>query len=116
MTIRVIDAGNLSPARSQAIYHGVAHAWTDSTPDTILLVTPDRPYFCIGYHQDLDRELDADFCARHGIPVVRRELGGGAVYLDRNQLFVQWVMARDLLPAAIEESFRRFAAPLIATY
>jgi lipoate-protein ligase A len=40
---------------SQTIYHAIAHAMDGSTPNTIALVSPDRPYVCIGYHQNWRR-------------------------------------------------------------
>ena len=35
---------------------------TADGPDTIILIAPDRPYVCIGYHQDLAAEVDLDYC------------------------------------------------------
>ena len=116
MVIRLIEAGTVSALRSQTIYHGLAYARTDATPDTVVLATPGEPYVCIGFHQDVEREVDLEFCRRRGLPVLRRETGGGAVYLDRDQLFVQWVMGPASLPARIEERFALFARPLVATY
>ena len=116
MTVRLIEAGVVSPLRSQTIYHGLARAWTPDTPDTVVLATPASPYVCVGFHQDIEREVDVGFCARHEIPVLRRELGGGAVYLDGDQLFVQWIMNPDRLPARIDARFERFTRPIIDVY
>lgn len=116
MAIRFIDAGLVPHLRSQSLYHGLAYAWTDATPDTVVLATPADPYVCIGFHQDLEHELDIAFCREQGLPIVRRETGGGAVYLDRDQLFVQWIMAGTRLPARIETRFELFARPLVGTY
>ncbi|MHB8345096.1 MAG: lipoate--protein ligase family protein, partial [Ferrimicrobium sp.] len=85
-------------------------------PDSILLVTPSEPYVCVGYHQDAAREVDLDACRRRGLPVIRREVGGGAVYLDPDQTFVQWIMDPAHLPAAVIDRFAWFARPLVATY
>ncbi len=114
--IRLLDLGLVSPIRSQTIYHAVGHAMTAETPDTIILVAPDHPYVCIGYHQDLEREVDLDYCRAHGLPVARREVGGGAVYLDAGQLFVQWVFHRQALPASLDERFALYIRPLVETY
>lgn len=113
---RLIDAGTVSHLRSQTIYHGLARARKDGSPDTIILAVPARPYVCVGFHQDLEQEIDLDFCRDRGLPVLRRETGGGAVYLDRNQLFVQWVMDPASLPPRIEHRFELFARPLVETY
>ncbi len=114
--VRLLDLGLVPPIRSQTIYHAVGHAMTADSPDTIILVTPDHPYVCIGYHQDLEREVDLGYCREHSLPVSRREVGGGAVYLDEGQLFSQWIFHRPALPASLEERFALYIRPLVETY
>lgn len=114
--IRILDLGLVSPLRSQAIYHGVAHALKPETPDTIILVGPTDPYVCIGYHQELEKEVDVEYCRQRGLPIYRREVGGGAVYLDRGQIFTQWIFHRDRLPAALAERFALYIKPIVDTY
>lgn len=114
--IRLLDLGLVPPIRSQTIYHAVGHAMTTDSPDTIILVSPDHPYVCIGYHQDLEREVDLNYCQAHDLPVARREVGGGAVYLDEGQLFAQWVFHRDALPRSLEAKFELYIRPLVETY
>jgi lipoate-protein ligase A len=129
--IRLLDLGLVPPIRSQTIYHAIGHAMTPAlsqrdasqsgvegadSPDTIILVAPERPYVCIGYHQDLEREVDLNYCRDHHLPVARREVGGGAVYLDAGQLFVQWIFHRAALPADLEMKFALYIRPLVETY
>ncbi len=114
--IRLLDLGYVSPIHSQTVYHAVGHAMTPETPDTIILVSPDAPYVCIGFHQDLEKEVDLDYCAEHKLPVYRREVGGGAVYLDQAQLFSQWAFQGGHLPAELEPRFELYARPLVETY
>ncbi len=116
MAIRLVDLGTVSYLRSQSVYHGVAYAYCDKTPDTIILVSPREPYVCLGFHQEVDKEIDLDFCHQHSLPILRREVGGGAVYLDHNQLFTQWVMRPGRLPWRLERRFELFARPLVNTY
>jgi len=85
MRVRLLDLGAVPYLESQTIYHAVAHAMDEGDPDTISLMTPDRPYVCIGFHQEMDKEIDLDYCRAQAIPVLRREVGGGAVYLDGGQ-------------------------------
>jgi lipoate---protein ligase len=116
LPIRLLDLGSVSPIRSQTIYHAVGYALGPDGPDTIMLVSPDAPYVSVGRHQDAGREVDLDYCAAHGYPVVRREVGGGAVYLDGNQLFTQWIFQASHLPATVEARFRLYIETLVRTY
>lgn len=114
--IRVMDLGAVESVRSQSIYHAVARALDDESPDTIIMVTGRDPYVSIGFHQDLHSEVDVDYCRRHGLTVVRREVGGGAVYLDENQVFTQWVFHNRSLPDDLTAQFALYVEPLVATY
>jgi lipoate---protein ligase len=114
--IRLVDLGNVPSIRSQSIYHAVGYALGPGTPDTILLVSPDAPYVSIGRHQDVEHEVDLGYCHEQGLSVIRREVGGGAVYLDRDQLFTQWVFQPEHLPATVQERFVIYAETLVRTY
>jgi lipoate-protein ligase A len=114
--LRLLELGTVAPARSQACYHAAAYVLDEGTPDTVILVSPSDPYVCIGFHQEVDREVDRAYCREHGLPVLRREVGGGAVYLDRDQVFVQWVFHPASLPAEVEARFRLYIEPLVRTY
>ncbi|MFQ5537383.1 MAG: lipoate--protein ligase family protein [Gemmatimonadota bacterium] len=114
--IRLVDCGSVPALRSQTVFHAVAYAQTPETPDTILLVEPSEPYVSIGFHQDAEREVDLERCRELGLPVLRREIGGGAVYLDGNQLFCQWIFHQGRLPATLENRFALYVRPLVDAY
>jgi ferredoxin len=95
---------------------GVGYAMKPGTPDTIILAGPTDPYVCIGYHQELEKEVDVDYCREHGLPIYRREVGGGAVYLDQGQVFTQWIFHGHNLPASLDERFALYIRPLVDTY
>ena len=116
MNIRFIDAGMVSGLRSQSIYHGLGYAQQPDTPNTIVLVTPESPYLCIGFFQDPEIELDMNYCRSKQLPVIRRETGGGTVYIDNEQLFVQWIFQQSSLPRRVDKRFELFVEPLIETY
>lgn len=84
----------------------------------LILCYPATPYVCLGLHDDLDQELDTEYCKQKGIPVLRRETGGGPVYLDRNQIFFQLVLNRSnpLLPLRRVHFFETFLRPAISVY
>ncbi len=115
-TIRLLYMEGVSPLRSQTVYHAVGYAMKGNTPNTIILVSPNAPYVCVGYHQDLLKEVDLEYCLEQKLPVFRREVGGGAVYLDEGQLFTQWIFHAEDLPASLEERFKLYIDPLVATY
>ena len=106
--------GTVSWLESQALYHGIAAALTAETPDTLVLVRPDAPHFCVGYHQDAALVLDLDVCRELGAAVVRRRLGGGAVYLDRQQLYYQCVFHKDRVPARVDALYAHCLGPPVA--
>ncbi len=89
--LRILNLGLVSWLDSQAIYHAVATGMTLESADTIIICRPKSPYFCIGYHQNVEHVLDARMRTELGYPVVRRRLGGGVTYLDNQQLFYQSV-------------------------
>lgn len=116
MSLRFIDAGMVSGPRSQSIYHGLGYAQQIETPNTIVLATPETPYMCIGFFQDVANELDINYCKDNNLPIIRRETGGGAVYIDSGQLFVQWIFQQDGLPRRVDKRFELFIKPLVETY
>lgn len=99
---------------SQALYHAAAHLGREA----LFILRPATPYVCIGYHQDAQKEIDLEFAAQNGIPVFRREVGGGAVYLDGQQLFFQFMFRQDnpIVPASVADFYSKFLQPVIATF
>jgi lipoate-protein ligase A len=99
---------------SQLLYHALPRLGREG----LILLSPGSPYLCIGYFQDADQDVDLAFCDEHGIPVFRREVGGGAVYLDGEQLFWQLVIHKDnpLVPAGKDAFYRQFLQPPIEAY
>ncbi len=110
MSCRVIDGGMVSWLDSQVIYHAVASAMSGTNEPTLTLVNPSKPYICIGYHQELEKEVDVDYCRENGLPITRRQVGGGAVYLDENQLFWHIIVPRSQAPYRIEDVYTRYLA------
>ena len=114
--IRLLYMEGVSPLRSQTVYHAVAYAMKEDTPNTIIMVSPNAPYVCIGYHQDMQKEVDLEYVQANGLTVLRREVGGGAVFLDNGQLFTQWIFHKNDLPSSLEERFKLYIDPLVQTY
>lgn len=109
--VRLLDLGAVPPLRSQALYHGLAEAMDADSPDTIAILRPASPYFCVGYHQSPRAELDLAWCRENGYPVIQRRIGGGTVYLDADQLFYQCIFHRSRAPFDVASIYRRFLTP-----
>lgn len=76
-SIRLLDLGLVPPIRLQTIYHAVGYALDEGRPDTLILVAPTEPYVCQGFHQELDKEIDLEFCRTHGLPAMRADADPG---------------------------------------
>jgi len=115
---RLLDLGKAEPYKAQTFYEAVAEAVDrGSSPNTLILVQPASPYACIGYHQDLEKEIDLEFTEAHGLPVIRRSQGGGATYLDGGQVFYQTV-SRDsaVLPRGVDRLFEKALSVTVEGY
>lgn len=99
---------------SQLLYHALPRLGREG----LNLLSPGSPYVCIGYFQDVEQEVDVAYCRENDIPIFRREVGGGAVYLDGEQLFYQLIVHKDnpLAPASKEAFYRKFLQPPIEAY
>ena len=101
--------------RSQLLYHTQPRLGREG----LNLLAPATPYVCIGLFQDAEQEVDLAYCGENDIPVFRREVGGGAVFLDGEQLFFQLVIHREnpLVPDGGKLAFyRKFLEAPIQAY
>ncbi|GAB4351843.1 MAG: lipoate protein ligase C-terminal domain-containing protein [Oricola sp.] len=116
MRLRVLDFGTVPALRSQAVYHGIAKTITETSDPVLIMVSPETPYVCVGMHQEISKEVDTDFCKAAGLPVYRRHVGGGAVYLDENQWFTHFVYPRKKAPEFASNLYPMFIEPVVRTY
>jgi lipoate-protein ligase A len=112
--LELFNLGKVPWLETQLIYHALAELGREA----LTLVSPATPYVCIGFHQDAEQEVDLDFCKKNNIPVFRRNLGGGAVYLDGNQLFFHLILHRDnsAIPQGKISFYKKFLQPVINVY
>jgi lipoate-protein ligase A len=112
--MKLFEFDTLSGQGSMTIFHAIAREGIES----LCLVSPQTPIISLGYFQDAAQEIDLDYCAQNGLPVMRREVGGGATYLDSNQVFYQVILRRDnpLASRKVSELYQTLSAPVIETY
>lgn len=112
--MQLYNLGKIPWQESQLIYHALAELGREA----LCLLSPASPYVCVGYHQDIKKEVFLDYCHENHIPVFRRKVGGGTVYLDGQQLFFQLILRHDnpIVPKKKEAFYRKFLLPIINVY
>jgi lipoate-protein ligase A len=112
--MQLYHLGSVPWAESQLVYHAQPRVGVEG----LNILAPDKPYVCLGYHQDLEQEIDEAFCREQKIPIFRREVGGGAVYLDGKQIFYQLVLHKDhpLAQGGRAAFYRRMLQPVASAY
>jgi len=82
-TWRLLQTGSNTAFTNMAIDRAILEAHHHQlVPPTIRFYRWQPPAISIGYFQSLTEEVDLQACQRHGVDVVRRITGGGAVYHD----------------------------------
>ena len=115
---RIIDLDYTDPLIAQTFYEAVAESvHRDQSLNTLIMTQPNKPYACIGYHQDIEKELDLQYLEQEGLPAIRRSQGGGATYLDRTQVFYQIIFKNsDAIPRKIDSMFKTLLNVTVQTY
>jgi lipoate-protein ligase A len=115
---RLIDLGLAEPLLAQTFYEAVAQKIDQGlSPNTIILVQPSSPYVCVGFHQEVDKEVNLQYCRDRGLPIIRRGQGGGTVFLDSKQIFYQ-VITREskVIPLNVEKLFETLLKVTVFVY
>ena len=96
------------------IFHALARIGYEG----LVIVSPAQPLVSVGYFQDTRKEVDLDYCKKQNISVMRREVGGGATYLDGDQIFYQviWNVKNPRFPRNVKEIFQYLSEPPCETY
>ncbi len=124
MKWRLIDFDALDGYSIQTVYEAVAkYVGKGTVPNTINLCYPESPYVCIGVHQEVEKEVDLEYCEKKNLPIIRRNVGGGTVYLDDGQQFYHVIvrqegssvlMVRDFFKKYLQATvyaYRKFGLP-----
>ena len=108
------NLGKLPGQQSMLIFHALARMGMEA----LVVVSPENPLVSIGYFQDATQEVDLQYCRKSGIPSMRREVGGGATYLDENQIFYQLIWKKDnpKFPRAVDEIYPWLSQAPVETY
>jgi len=112
--LKILKLENMPGQQSMLVFHALARLGFEG----LVIVSPEIPLASIGYFQDASKEIDLNYCKKANIPVMRREVGGGATYLDKNQIFYQciWKKGNKKFPRKIKDVFSDLSQPVIRTY
>lgn len=70
------------------------------------------PTVIIGRNQHIDREINVRYCREHGIDMVRRRSGGGAVFADRQNIMMSHITSAT---ADVVTTFASYTGRVAAT-
>ncbi|WP_297389396.1 lipoate--protein ligase family protein [Acidiferrobacter sp.] len=97
-----------------AYFHALARLGAEG----LILIEPARSFVSLGTFDDAATTVDRDYCRDHGIPVMRRETGGGMVLLGPGQIFYTLVLKRPhaLVPSRVDDAYRHLSQAPIEVY
>jgi lipoate-protein ligase A len=106
------------PDRGGVLAIAYFHAMARLGIDGLVLIEPTDTFVSVGYFDETQAVLDVARCRELGLPIVRREVGGGPVLLGPGQVFYNLVLERrsPILATGLSEIYRQLSAPAIEAY
>jgi lipoate-protein ligase A len=79
------DLGSVDAKHFHALYAGMAATTAEDDPPKILWLVNGTEHISVGAAQDAGADLDIEYCRAKNLPIQRRPLGGGAIWLSARQ-------------------------------
>ena len=73
-----------------------------------------EPTVIIGRNQDLEAEVNIEYCESHGVRIVRRKSGGGCVYSDLGNIMISYISRRGDVSAVFDRYLSELTACLVS--
>lgn len=95
--------------RSLVFYLAMEEFVAREIEDEAFFVWRVNPTVIIGRNQDVEAEVNMDYCMSNGVEVVRRKSGGGCVYSDMGNIMISYVSRR----GDVSEVFEKYLDALV---
>jgi lipoic acid synthetase/lipoate-protein ligase A len=103
-----------SERHSLAFYLAMEEFVARKYEDEAFFVWRVEPTVIIGRNQDLEAEVNLQYCSDHGVHVVRRKSGGGCVYSDLGNIMISYVSRRGDVSAVFDRYLSELTACLVS--
>ena len=103
-----------SERRSLAFYLAMEEFVAGKFEDEAFFVWRVEPTVIIGRNQDLEAEVNIQYCSRHGVHIVRRKSGGGCVYSDLGNIMISYVSRRGDVSAVFDRYLSELTACIVS--
>ncbi|MFN3813872.1 MAG: biotin/lipoate A/B protein ligase family protein, partial [Aquificaceae bacterium] len=110
--MKIYKVGKVGNMRSMTLFHAMARLNLVG----LIITEPEDTYLSVGYFDRVEDIIDYEKCRRLNIPLIRREVGGGAVLLAPGQVFYQLIVPKWIAPFKVVDAYRKFSNPVIKTY
>lgn len=102
--------GQLNLALEEACMEAVG---SGKSPPTIFFYEWEKPAVIIGHFQKLHDEVDVGLCRQHGVDIIRRITGGGAMYQDDKAMTFGVIAPDGMLPGDINKAYRHVCGHIV---
>lgn len=103
-----------SERHSLAFYLAMEEFVARRYEDEAFFVWRVEPTVIIGRNQDLEAEVNIQYCNDHGVHIVRRKSGGGCVYSDLGNIMISYVSRRGDVSAVFDRYLSELTACLVS--
>ncbi len=102
--------GQMNLALEEACIEAVA---SGKAPPTLFFYEWENPAVIIGHFQKVHDEVDAEACRIHGVDIIRRITGGGAMYQDGEGMTYGFIVPDTALPNDIGQIYRHVCGNIV---